>query len=120
VGVNALDRQRVDVAVDLTPCLQAVEVEMVIVSPCDDEVCSIVLAQNLDCMLDKIMHLRQDAQPGEYTLHVGVFFENALVARSAKRFTFPMASAKPENCVEPDDGPTLQQRGECIEGPTLR
>ena len=89
VGVRALDMRRVDVAVDLTPCTEAVQVEMVIVGPDGSELCSTVLVQNREWMLDKIMHLRHDAQPGEHTLHVGVFFENQLVARDARRFGFP-------------------------------
>jgi hypothetical protein len=90
VGVNALDRRRVDVAVDLTPCRAPVNVEFVIVGPGDDELSSILLIDNREWMLDKIMHLRQDAQPGEYTLHIGVFYEDELMARAAKRFRFPL------------------------------
>jgi hypothetical protein len=89
VGVNPLDRRRVDVAVDLTPCLQAVNVELVIVGPDDDELCSILLVQNRQWMLDKVMHLRRDAEPGDYTLHVGVFFEDQLVTRAARTFPYP-------------------------------
>lgn len=94
VGVNALDRRRVDVAVDLTPCLQPVDVEMVIVGPDDEELCCIRLVQNREWMLDRILHLRQDAQPGEHILHVGVFLEKELVARGAWRFTFPQAGSR--------------------------
>jgi hypothetical protein len=90
VGVNALDLRRVDVAVDLTPCQSPVNVEMVIVGPDDRELCSTFLVANREWMLDKIMHLRQDAQPGEHILHVGVFFEDQLVARAARRFAFPL------------------------------
>jgi hypothetical protein len=93
VGVNPLDQRRVDVAVDLTPCLQAVNVELVIVGPDDDELCSTLLVQNRQWMLDKVMHLRRDAQPGDYTLHVGVFFEEQLVTRAARRFRFPPPEA---------------------------
>jgi hypothetical protein len=89
VGVNALDRRRVDVAVDLTPCREPVDVEMVIVGPQDDELCSILLVQNREWMLDKIMHLRKDAEPREHTLHVGVFCGETLVARASRRFAFP-------------------------------
>lgn len=90
VGVNPLDERRVDVAVDLAPCSQSVDVELVIVGPEDDELCSIRLIQNREWMLDKIMHLRKDAGPGEYTLHVGVFSEDQLVARAERRFSFPL------------------------------
>jgi hypothetical protein len=90
VGVNPLDRRRVDVAVDLTPFLQPVTVEMVIVGPEDEELSCITLVHNRDWTLDKIMHLRQDAQPGEHILHVGVFYQDALVARAARRFSFAL------------------------------
>ena len=90
VGVNPLDRRRVDVAVDLTPCLQAVNVEMVIVGPRDDELCSIVLVDNREWTLDRVMHLPQDAEAGEHTLHVGVFDEDVLVVRAERHFAFPL------------------------------
>jgi hypothetical protein len=90
VGVKALDQRRVDVAVDLTPCLEPVTVEMVIVGPGDDELCSIVLVQNRDWMVDRVMHLRRDAEPGEHTLHVGVFCDGELVTRLARTFAFPV------------------------------
>ena len=90
VGVNPLDMRRVDVAVDLTPCNESVKVEMVIVGPDDDELCSLLLVENRTWMIDKIMHLRKDAQPGEYVLHVGVFYEGELVTRAARRFAFSL------------------------------
>lgn len=93
VGVNALDRRRVDVAVDLTPCQEPLNLEMVIVGPNDDELSSILLVQNREWMLDRIVHLRQDAQAGEHTLHVGVFHDDVLVARAARRFIFPLAES---------------------------
>lgn len=89
VGVRALDMRRVDVAVDLTPCMEPVTVEMVIVGPEEEEMCSVLLIENRQWTLDKILHLRQDAQPGEHVLHVGVFSEGELVARTARRFAFP-------------------------------
>lgn len=89
VGVHALDTRRVDVAVDLTPCLEPVTVEMVIVGPEGDELCSVLLIESRDCTLDKIMHLRRDAQPGDHVLYVGVFSNDELVARAARRFAFP-------------------------------
>jgi hypothetical protein len=91
VGVKALDWRRVDVAVDLTPCRQSVDVEMVIVGPDDDELCTIRLIQNREWMIDKVMHLRRDAQPGEHNLHVGVFVDGELVTRAARLFRFPLA-----------------------------
>jgi hypothetical protein len=94
VGVNPLDLRRVDVAVDLTPFLGTIDVEMVIVGPGDDELCSINLVQNRDPMLDKIMHLRQDAEPGEHILHIGAFVDGNLVARAARRFAFRFSQAK--------------------------
>ncbi|HSR33292.1 MAG TPA: hypothetical protein VLY63_22220 [Anaerolineae bacterium] len=90
VGINPLDLRRVDVAVDLTPCQSPVTVELVIVGPGDDELSSILLVENREWMIDKVMHLRQDAQPGEHILHVGVFHEKELVAKAARRFTFPL------------------------------
>jgi hypothetical protein len=89
VGVNPLDRRRIDVAVDLTPCLDPVKIEMVIVGPDDEELSSILLVQNREWMLDKILHLREDAREGGYVLHVGVFAEEELVAHAARRFHFP-------------------------------
>ena len=94
VGVRALDLRRVDVAVDLTPCREPVDIEMVIVSPQDDELCSILLVQNREWMLDKIMHLREEAGVGAYTLHVGVFYEDELLTRTARRFAFPLAGSE--------------------------
>jgi hypothetical protein len=89
VGVNALDRRRVDVAVDLTPCRQAVTVDMAIVGPDDEELCSSLLVDNSEWMLDKVLHLREDAEPGQHTLHIGVFCDNLLVTRVARAFEFP-------------------------------
>lgn len=94
IGINPLDRQRVDVAVDLTPCLQAVDVEVVIVGPDDEELCSVLMIQNREWMLDRVMHLRREAQAGEHTLHVGVFCQGALIARAARKFAF--LSPQPE------------------------
>ena len=89
LGVNALDRRRVDVAVDLTPCLEPVDVEMVIVGPDDDELCSTLLVRNREWMLDRILHLRRDAEAGDHVLHVGVFHDKELVARAMRIFSFP-------------------------------
>jgi hypothetical protein len=91
VGVRAIDRRRVDVAVDLTPCRAAVNVEIVIVGPDERELCSTMLLANRQATLDRIMHLRQDAQPGRHTLYVGVFYEDELVARADRTFVFPLA-----------------------------
>jgi hypothetical protein len=96
VGVNPLDQRRVDVALDLTPSQQPLDVEMVIVGPDDDELCSILLLQNREWMLDKVMHLRSDAAVGTHILHVGVFFENSLVTRTARAFRFPAPDSSKE------------------------
>jgi hypothetical protein len=88
VGINPLDRRRIDVAVDLSPCSEPLTVEMVVVGPEGEELCSILLVESREGMLDKIMHLRRDAEAGEYTLHVGVFFENKLVDRAERRFEY--------------------------------
>ena len=90
VGINALDKRRIDVAVDLSPCVEPLSVEMVVVGPEGDELCSIVLVESREWMLDKIMHLRRDAEDGEYTLHVGIFFEDKLLDRAEKRFVFQL------------------------------
>lgn len=93
IGVRPLDLRRVDVAVDLTPCTEPVKVEIVIVGPGGEELCSVLLVHSCEWAIDKIMHLRQDAQPGEHVLHVGVFFEDRLVARAARRFAFALGGA---------------------------
>ena len=93
VGVNALDRRRVDVAVDLTPCQEMVDVEMVIVGPNDRELCSTLLVQNREWMLDRILHLRRDAEPGSHVLHIGVFREKELVVRAMRTFSFPTSDS---------------------------
>ena len=95
VGLNPLDRRRVDVAVDLTPAREPVRVELAIVGPDDEELCSTTLVHNRDRMLDKVLHLRRDAGPGEHVLHVGVFYEDELVAHAARRFVFPPPAADP-------------------------
>lgn len=86
VGVNPLDQRRVDVAVDLTPCLEPVTVRMAIVGPDDEEWSSSAIIQNREPMLDRIMHLNRDAEPGDYTLHVGLFCDEELVHHIARRF----------------------------------
>jgi hypothetical protein len=86
VAINPLDRRRIDVAVDLSPGSEPLSVEMVVVGPEGEELCSILLVENRERMLDKIMHLRRDVEAGEYTLHVGVFFENKLVDQAERRF----------------------------------
>ena len=67
--------------------------EMVIVGPYDDELSSITLIDNREPALDKVMHLREDAQPGDHILHVGLFHEDELVARAAREFGFPTSEA---------------------------
>jgi hypothetical protein len=89
LGVRALDLRRVDVAVDLTPCREPVTVDMIIVGPHDEELCSSLLVNNTEWMLDKVLHLRRDAEPGKHTLHIGVFHDNLLVTREARTFEFP-------------------------------
>lgn len=94
VGVNPLDRRRVDVAVDLTPCLAPLTVELVIVGPDDAELCSSLLVGSRLWELDKVLHLRHDAQPGEHILHVGVFLDGDLLTRAAWSFCFPQPEAE--------------------------
>lgn len=93
VGLKPLDRRRVDVAADLTPCLEPLTVELVIVGPDDTELCSVRLLENRQWEIDKVLHLRQDAQPGAHILHVGVFAGEDLVARAARSFRFPPAGS---------------------------
>ena len=93
LGLNPLDPRRVDVAVDLTPARDPVRVEFAIVAPGGEEVCSTTLVHNRDWALDRILHLRRDAGPGEHVLHVGVFYEDELVAHAARRFLFHPAPA---------------------------
>jgi hypothetical protein len=89
VGVNPLDLRRVDVAVDLTPCREPVTVKMAVVGPDDEEWASAAVIQNREPMLDRILHLRRDAEPGDYTLHVGLFEGDDLVHHVAKQYAFP-------------------------------
>ena len=91
VGVRHIDQRRVDVAVDLTPCLESITVRMAIVGPDDDEWASTAIVQNREPILDKVMHLRQDAGSGAHTLYVGVFHEDELLTRTARRFAFSLA-----------------------------
>jgi hypothetical protein len=89
VGVHALDRRRVDVAVDLTPCMEPLSLELVIVGPGDEELCSVLVIQSREPTLDKVLHLRRDAEPGEHTLHVGLFLEERLLNHAVRFFEFP-------------------------------
>lgn len=91
VGVRALDRRRVDVAVDLAPHPGPLTVEMVIVGPADVELCSVVIVHSRERTLDKIMHLRSDAEPGEHMLHVELFCGERLLDHAIRRFSFPAA-----------------------------
>ena len=85
-----MDLRRVDVAVDLTPSGVPFALDMAIVGPCDDELCSILIVDNREYCVDRIMHLRQDAGPGAHTLHVGLFRDNLLVDRASRTFEFPV------------------------------
>jgi hypothetical protein len=96
VGVNALDGRRVDVAVDVTPCEHPLTVELVIVDSCGAELCSASVIRSHDWTLDKILHLRRDADPGEHTLHVGIFRGDVLLDHAARRFCFPTAGTSGE------------------------
>jgi hypothetical protein len=93
VGLNPLDRRRVDVAVDLTPFLEPVRVEFAIVGPDDEEVCSSARVGQREPAIDAVLHLRRDAQRGEHVLHVGVFHGDDLVDHVARSFHFPQAYA---------------------------
>jgi hypothetical protein len=89
VGVNLLDRRRVDVAVDLTPCREPVTLKLAIVGPDDEEWASSTVVQNREPVLDRVMHLRRDAEVGDYVLHVGIFCDEELVHHVAQRFLGP-------------------------------
>jgi hypothetical protein len=69
-------------------------VRMAIVGPDDEEWCSTAILNNRDWMLDRVLHLQRDAEPGEYTLHVGLFREQDLLYRSSKRYVYPPPSAE--------------------------
>ena len=94
VGVRALDKRRVDVAVDLVLGPEPLSLEMVIVGPEGKELCSVQVIHNHQPALDKIMHLRADAQPGEHTLHVGLFREEELLDHAVRHFAFPAAEVR--------------------------
>jgi hypothetical protein len=94
IGVNPLDLRRVDVAVDITPFLEALTVEMAIVGPDGAELSSLVVLDSRQWMLDKVMHLSREAGPGEYTLHVGLFRGAELVHSAAKTLVFALADDK--------------------------
>ena len=79
VGVNAPDRYRVDVAVDLTPSMDGVRLEVAVEEPSGAELVSMTLIDNRDWTVDKRMHLRRPPEPGVHTLHVGVFFQDELI-----------------------------------------
>jgi hypothetical protein len=91
VGVNPLDSRRVDVAVDLTPCQEPLTVELVIVDSIGAELCCAVVVRGREWTLDKILHLRREAEPGEHVLHVGVFRGDLLLDHAVRRFCFPEA-----------------------------
>ena len=91
VGVRALDERRVDVAVDLVLGPEPLSVEMVIVGPEGKELCSVQVIHNHQPTLDKIMHLRANAEPGVHTLHVGLFREEELLDHAVRHFAFPAA-----------------------------
>ena len=96
VGVRALDKRRVDVAVDLVLGPEPLSVELVIVGPDDKELCSVQVVHNHQAALDKTMHLRADAEPGEHTLHVGLFRDEELLDHAVRHFAFPAAEAGKE------------------------
>lgn len=93
IGVRAIDQRRVDVAVDVTPCTQPLTIEIVIVGPTGDELCSVMFIDNTHAELDRVLHLREDAAAGDHTLHVGAFFDNNLVARASRIFAFALPAA---------------------------
>ena len=89
VGVCALDRCRVDVAVDLTPSAEGTRIEVVIEAPSGAELVSATVIDNRQTTLDRRLHVRRPPEPGTHTLHVGVFYHDALIDHVQKQFTFP-------------------------------
>lgn len=89
VGVGPRDARRVDVAVDITPCFEALRVEFAIVGPDGAEWASATLLDNRDWELDKMLHLRRDAEPGAYILHVGLFHGEQLIHHLIKPYSYP-------------------------------
>lgn len=91
VGVNAPDRYRVDVAVDLTPSMEALRVELAVEEPGGGELVSMSLIDHREWMIDRRMHLRRAPEPGVHILHVGVFLNDELIDHARREFSFPQA-----------------------------
>lgn len=89
VGVYAPNRHRVDVAVDLTPSLDGIRLEIAVEEPSGAELVSMTLVDNRDRMVDRRLHLRRAPEPGVHVLHVGIFYQDELIHHVRQEFDFP-------------------------------
>ena len=89
VGVNAIDARRVDVAVKGAAELRCVHAENA------HRVKTRGPRRTGRERGDGALAVTSgDAQPGAHILHVGVFLDDDLVARAARRFAFPTAEGE--------------------------
>ncbi len=89
--------RRVDVAVDLSPCRDGgpewvPRLELALESPAGRHVGSAALVECRECAVDLLMHLHGDPEPGEYTLHVGLFWGELLLQHERRTFCLPVAA----------------------------
>jgi hypothetical protein len=104
IGVQPFpDGRRLDVAVDLTPFLPSrpeqdrlgvaagPRLELAVESPTGSHVCSVTLVECRKRAVDLVMHLRGHPEPGEYRLHVGLFWNEALLHHEQRTFSLPAA-----------------------------
>jgi hypothetical protein len=89
VGVHAPDRYRVDVAVDLSPSMEGIRLELAVEEPSGAELVSMTLIDHHEAAIDRRMHLRRAPEAGVHTLHVGVFYQDTLVDHVRREFSFP-------------------------------
>jgi hypothetical protein len=107
VGVQPLpDGRRLDVAVDLTPFRPfgseknssgvppGPRLELAVESPTGRQVCSVSLVECRTRAVDLVMHLRGHPEPGEYRLHVGLFWKEALLHHEQRAFSLPSATTQ--------------------------
>jgi len=78
----------VDVAVDLTPSVEPIRVELAVEEPSGAELASMTMIDNCQPALDRKLHLRRSPEPGVHTLHVGVFYRDELIDHVQKSFSF--------------------------------
>ena len=85
----------VDVAVDLTPSVEPIRVELAVEEPSGAELVSMTMIDNRQAALDRRLHLRRPPEPAAHTLHVGLFYGDDLIDHVQRRFSFP---------TSPDEG----------------